>query len=165
MGPTARRYNLTLPSDLEEGTYNVSLECRINDEGLPYHRLNASSIDFTILPPRADDGLEITLLPWRQSWYVGSTYDITWNAWGRTRDQQINIELLNRGIVSHTIATEYASRGRYVWTIPGLCDGGRPVTGEGLKLRIRTLDGRYGTESEFPLDIRMPAFSLCGTAK
>jgi len=61
------------------------------------------------------------------------------------------------------IATVDTSTGRYDWTIPGLCDGVTPVTGEGLRLRLITPRGDSGAHyhaDSVPINVKMPKIDI-----
>ena len=127
---------------------------------------NAESNEFTFVNPSAN-GLRFTNPSEPATFFVGSTYHIQWDATGDAAGTRVHLKLMRGEVPLMTIATVGASAGRYDWTIPGLCDGATPITGEGLSLRLitpRETEGSHYHAESVPIDVKMPRININGQA-
>jgi len=98
--------------------------------------------EYTVTEP----SLQVTSPNGDETWRRGEMRIITWNATGISGD--LVIELVHNEAVLGTIASSVdAAAGTYTWVV-GRLQNGSFVTGNNLKIRIRTASGAVLAEKE-----------------
>jgi uncharacterized membrane protein len=106
----------TIPSNISS-----SSSCKIKIKSIAYTNIYGISDYFTI-----DERSIAVDNPDEETWYLGETYEITWDSEGA--GSYVNIELYENGEYAFTIATNTENDGYYQWTIPSSLSTGLSYT-------------------------------------
>jgi len=90
---------------------------------------------FTILPS-GDPTIVVTSPNGGESWHIGGTYNVTWNASNMTGN--VGIKLFQNGVSLGYIATDIsASGGSYSWTISDIIGAGPISAGTNYQIQVK----------------------------
>ncbi len=137
--------NYRIVRDWDEGAAAVTTTTTFSEAligGEPVYMVYAMGVDGKVLAAEGKlfgQSLAITSPNGGEEWRQGEQRQITWTAQGISGT--LTIEILQDNTVLGTVATGVnAAAGSYAWTV-GRLQNGSYVTGQNLKIRIRTADG------------------------
>ncbi|MDZ7260608.1 MAG: dockerin type I domain-containing protein [candidate division KSB1 bacterium] len=146
--PDDGSYNWTIPSNQATST---NCYIRITDvDGTPSDQSNAP---FTISSP---EQITVTAPNGGETWYTGSSYNITWTSAGTSGNVKIDLSI-NGGSIWSTIIASTPDDGSYNWTIPST-----QTPSTNCFIRISDVDGTPWDQSNgaFTISQQVPQDSL-----